>query len=1701
MYQWVKPCRFESGHSHSAPTRPVTRCVHSGPARSPPWRKRLQSSPVRSTLTTSPLRKAVVLTALPVEYSAVRAHLVELREVVHPAGTVYESGRFGEGADGWSVSVAEIGATNVRASMETERALSHFAPDVLLFVGVAGGLKDVAIGDVVAASKVYGYEAGKALATFQPRPDVGETSYRLEQRARAVARSTDWHRRIIGSPAAPRAFIGPIAAGEKVVADVRAPVFKFLRGQYGDALAIEMEGRGMLVAARANASVDAIVIRGISDLVDDKAAADAGGSQERAARHAAAFAFELLAKLPVALPESGKDKTDDEPRSTWNIPLRGAGDFVGRQAVFAKIDKATGGGGLRCIALTGLGGIGKTRLVIEYAHRHARAQSDYDHVLWVHSADGAMLGASFAALADALDLPEQRATEQSMRVDAVKRWLSTHDRWLLIFDDAPAPDVLRPYLPEPAHGVALITSRNPNWRSIAHVIEVHGLELEAAVGLLTARSGQTDMTAARELALALAQLPLALVQAAAYMEETGRDAASYLELFQRHHRDLLERASPQPDYTYSLVATWEISFEAINARLPAAADLLSLCAFFAPQPLPSIFIRAGVSLVPERLRPALENDLAFNEAVALLRRYSLVSTGPDQFSVHPLVQLVARGRLKEPNRFAVAALRVAARLFVFDSEAPGTWEQCWWVWPHAAAATFYASELGLEGELVVDMAIRMAAFWTEHGEYEQAAQLAQWGLSQSTKGLDRHVERTVSLLLSLGEAQVNRGLFEEAEATFQKALARLESLPADTVAKPRSILLSDLGVVALKRRRVDEALTYVHEAIAASANLDDQSERMRLATNLGAVLLDAGRYAEARTHLVRALSLAEERYGSEHPRLAAALNNLGTAEKGLGDYSGAENHLQRALTIMEHVHGSVHPLIATIVRNLGDLYLELGDLDSAERHSARALEVCEQQHGAEHPETATACNNLGLVLQTRGRLPEARALFERAIDFQTKAYGADHPDLAIPLNNLARILETDGDLGRARATFEHALRLAEESQGPSHPKVASVANNLGMLLARMGDHTSARPLIERALAIDELAYGADHIEVAKDAGNLSGVLYALGDLDSAEALLRRSIRIAERHPVALAGTLRAARANLGEIAHQRGDLEGAIAYWEAAIGSKASVDEGNADEDTAILRSLGRAYQQRGRLADTVRVLERARAIEGCGGAVSTEVLAALGGALSESHRANEAEPLLREVLARPVDPEHPKLRVLASASLGRILANRGELENAVVYFQEAIAGARSLGDTYDSTWHLFDLANALEHSRGDEAARVQYEAALHECERRGNADTKGWARIAGNIGAILLARRQYQEARPLLESSLAVRRRVLDGGDPLVGEGLERVARLSLAEGRLDEAESAIVEAQQILRQQGEPVGLLAAEVLATLGAVAAAHRQFDRAAAALEESARRFGEVHAHPRHPLALMQLATVHEQRGDVPAAISALERALSVVESAVGPDHPTVGQMLVVIGKRKKGLGDLAGARACFERKLRMPDPDGTRSAESQSDDALNLANVLRLLGEREEALALLDHAILPFEKSDDGVRPFVLVLRGEILGEMKRWNDAFAAFNSVVRLNDPRVKQDPAYHASMLVNFAVVLGHLGRYKDALKHLNRAIAIEEKAFGPDSERLVTSLLNRAQVLSRLGKEKQAEADRQRAAKIMEDADPGAVSGKISQVLRR
>jgi nucleoside phosphorylase len=153
---------------------------------------------------------AIIFTALNVEYTAARSHLTDIKEEEILLGNVYERGVFSADSSDWEIGLVQTGKGNVKAGFQTERAIAHFRPDVIIFLGVAGGMKDVRLGDVVAAEKVYEYESFKDGSSLQPRPEMGISAFRLVERAQAEARKRDWTKRIGGETAStPHVFYRP----------------------------------------------------------------------------------------------------------------------------------------------------------------------------------------------------------------------------------------------------------------------------------------------------------------------------------------------------------------------------------------------------------------------------------------------------------------------------------------------------------------------------------------------------------------------------------------------------------------------------------------------------------------------------------------------------------------------------------------------------------------------------------------------------------------------------------------------------------------------------------------------------------------------------------------------------------------------------------------------------------------------------------------------------------------------------------------------------------------------------------------------------------------------------------------------------------------------------------------------------------------------------------------------------------------------------------------------------------------------------------------------------------------------------------------------------------------------------------------------------------------------------------------------------
>ncbi|MFF7372653.1 5'-methylthioadenosine/S-adenosylhomocysteine nucleosidase [Streptomyces tricolor] len=268
----------------------------------------------------------LVLTALPLEYAALRAYVPERQERVHDKGTRVEIGRLPDSP--WQLAISELGVGADRAAALTAQLIEWLHPEAVLFVGVAGSLKDdIEIGDVVVGTQVYEIHGGKqAHDGFKVRPRALPGSHALEQAARSAARDLP----------EVRVHFAPIATGDVVLADARSGIARHIEAHYNDAGAIEMEGSGAAQAAHLSGQVDALVVRGISDRADrHKRRADAGGSQQRAAGHAATVTVALLRKHQPRHPRPAAPEEDPQTRYGGDhIDFRGGtfhGTVIGKQ--------------------------------------------------------------------------------------------------------------------------------------------------------------------------------------------------------------------------------------------------------------------------------------------------------------------------------------------------------------------------------------------------------------------------------------------------------------------------------------------------------------------------------------------------------------------------------------------------------------------------------------------------------------------------------------------------------------------------------------------------------------------------------------------------------------------------------------------------------------------------------------------------------------------------------------------------------------------------------------------------------------------------------------------------------------------------------------------------------------------------------------------------------------------------------------------------------------------------------------------------------------------------------------------------------------------------------------------------------------------------------------------------------------------------
>jgi hypothetical protein len=341
------------------------------------------------------------------------------------------------------------------------------------------------------------------------------------------------------------------------------------------------------------------------------------------------------------------------------------------------------------VALCGLGGTGKTSLAVAYAHRRLAEVG----VAWQFAAGNpTVLAAEFGELAAQLETRDVSDTRDPVAsVHAVLAALSAE--WLLVFDNAPDRASVERFLPAAGRGQVLITSQNQHWPH-AQAMQVPVLGTDVAADFLASRTSDPDQEAAVDLADELDGLPLALEQAAAYIQATGITLAGYLSVFRDHRADLLTRGEAA-GHPADVAATLGLALSRLAEEAPAAAGLLRLLAYLAPEPVPLAVLladaQAACELRPDvaaTVGPLLGNPVAAGDAIVALRRYSLLTpAGYGLVLVHRLVQHVTRAQIPADaaGHWQQAAAALVEAAIPADPGLPTAWRVYALLLPHARA--------------------------------------------------------------------------------------------------------------------------------------------------------------------------------------------------------------------------------------------------------------------------------------------------------------------------------------------------------------------------------------------------------------------------------------------------------------------------------------------------------------------------------------------------------------------------------------------------------------------------------------------------------------------------------------------------------------------------------------------------------------------------------------------------------------------------------------------------------------------------------------------------------------------------------------------------------------------------------------------------------------------------------------------------------
>ncbi|EXG81992.1 tetratricopeptide repeat protein [Cryptosporangium arvum] len=632
--------------------------------------------------------------------------------------------------------------------------------------------------------------------------------------------------------------------------------------------------------------------------------------------------------------------TESVPAS--NLPPRNP-HFTGREDAIARLNRLVSGKRGAAIALHGMGGAGKSQIALEFAHR-ARTDDHYQITWWVRAESELTMVEDLTRLASALGI--SAGSDLYTTANDVVIALRSMSDWLIVLDNASDATTVRNWVPG-GSGDTLITSRTRPWIGLANGLNVGPFDRLESVAYLINSSSEfaagNDQTSAEMLAEELGDLPLALTEAATYMEAHRLSLSGYLHLFRRTEAQGSRLTELAVDYPRTVATTWLIHHATLAEQQPGALTLLRLFAFLDPDEIPTWLITDQALA----LKGPIGRELAWNiseseleELVGSLARLNLVTRLDDSHvGMHRLVAEATRSQLTSDGMNALDWVHWVARI-VAASMPDDTWgHESWPVMtelaPHAAKVLEHCGTLPTPeaGELLT----KLGAYLAGRGDTTAARNCLRKALTFVRSLEGPYSMRVADVASLLGNAEDDLGNMEAALNYLELSLLITEEL-FGTDNLTTAFRAGHLGRTLYRVGDFETSQAVLELSLGITAKQAGEMHPMNafLLSILGRALSKGGSPVNARSALDRARIILEEAFGPDAPQLTSVLAGLSRLQRDAGDLRAARNGIARAISITENTYGPDHPNLESYLRQLSEIETDMGELHRAAVIAQRA---------------------------------------------------------------------------------------------------------------------------------------------------------------------------------------------------------------------------------------------------------------------------------------------------------------------------------------------------------------------------------------------------------------------------------------------------------------------------------------------------------------------------------------------------------------------------------------------------------------------------------------------------------------------------------------------------------------------------------------------------------------------------------------------